>query len=43
MGQPTKRQSDNIDEWASWQRENETTKEQGPFIATNKPRQNLDQ
>jgi hypothetical protein len=39
-GNIQKNKVDNIDEWATWQWINEKTKEQGPFIATNRPRQN---
>jgi hypothetical protein len=35
-----KEKVDNIDEWFAWQWANEKTKEQGPFIATNRPRRN---
>jgi hypothetical protein len=31
---------DNTNEWAAYQWANEKTKEQGPFIAMSKPRQN---
>ncbi len=39
-GNIQKNKVDNTDGWATWQWRNEKTKEQGPFIATNKPRQN---